>query len=430
MNPSDPGHRIDDVVRQMRPRGHEQAVAVVMSWLGERHAKGWRRAFEEWLTAAGEPDVGDLDEDVLQMLMVNAGEWLLARGEIQARREQRNINQYLLGRDGPYLTPPQREWIAQLASRRLGLWRVTEVIPGVGLTLVDETDADAPPLHIAERSASRTLTPGLLLGARTMDLGEYFELSGAVYPFSKLHEPTLLDAYLAQQDPLEREWVIVRQWLAQHTEPPPLPQLIHSSSGEPILLITDHYQVCDAAALAAALAACADVSGDAVTGWRREVEGADGFVRSLVAMNPGASEDRLELFYQTQKLADDGRPWFEAQAGDAVRFLAREITDPRHVLRQGGAVARDQDAAADPPSSVPAEVFEQLIRRTYARWADEPIPALGSRTPRQAIATPGGLERVKGLLREYEAGEKDMARRDRRAPVSYQFLWDALGIER
>src|SRR3954453_2602614 len=39
----------------------------------------------------------------------------------------------------------------------------------------------------------------------------------------------------------------------------------------------------------------------------------------------------------------------------------------------------------------------------YAHWADEPIQALDGKTPRQAIKTPAGLERVKGLLRRYES---------------------------
>jgi hypothetical protein len=40
------------------------------------------------------------------------------------------------------------------------------------------------------------------------------------------------------------------------------------------------------------------------------------------------------------------------------------------------------------------------------------------------------MERVKGLLRSYEDGEEDMARKQGRRPISYQFLWDALGIAR
>jgi hypothetical protein len=37
---------------------------------------------------------------------------------------------------------------------------------------------------------------------------------------------------------------------------------------------------------------------------------------------------------------------------------------------------------------------------------------------------------VKGLLREYEEGERQQAANQGRPAVSYQFLWDALGIMR
>lgn len=66
----------------------------------------------------------------------------------------------------------------------------------------------------------------------------------------------------------------------------------------------------------------------------------------------------------------------------------------------------------------------------YANWADEPIPALDGRTPRQAIATAAGIERVKGLLRSYEDGEARSALQQGRSEFSYQFLWDALGLTR
>ena len=49
-----------------------------------------------------------------------------------------------------------------------------------------------------------------------------------------------------------------------------------------------------------------------------------------------------------------------------------------------------------------------------------------SRTPRQAIQSVSGLERVKSLLRSYEDGEAQQGRRE----ISYQFLWDALGLRR
>ena len=75
-----------------------------------------------------------------------------------------------------------------------------------------------------------------------------------------------------------------------------------------------------------------------------------------------------------------------------------------------------------------AAVVEQAMRGLYANWADEPIPALSGQTPRRAMATPAGLERVKGLIRSYEAGEVQMAQQQGRSAISFDFLWQALGL--
>ena len=48
----------------------------------------------------------------------------------------------------------------------------------------------------------------------------------------------------------------------------------------------------------------------------------------------------------------------------------------------------------------------------------------------EAMLFGGLLERVKGLLRGYEASEAQHARRDGRRTISYAFLWEALGIAR
>ena len=443
-------------IQALRPDEHKGAARLAITWLEERHRKGWRNAFKEllddWLpegTEAGE----QLDEDGLSMVSTNVNEWLIARGEIQARGGQRDINAYLLSSDGPFLTPGQRDWIAQLGARPLRLYRVTDVRQGEGLTLIDELDAQAEPQQVREVTGSRTAKPGMLLGARLMQIvgigGEvHQELSGATYPFAKLREAAVLEQVkqvLAgatklklhkqnQRDLFEAE--IARAWIRQWFEPAPLPQIRDASTGEPFLLVTDHYQVLDAAALAAALDTQADVSGDAQQGWDRMSVGADGLQRSLSAINPGRTAKRIELFHRTQRLADDGRLWFEALAGAAVKHLTREIADPVGSLSKVDAkkpapAPRGNKSRA--PGLAPEEMtqaFGDYIHRHYANWADEVIPALGGLTPRQAIPTPRGLERVKGLLREYEEGERQQSSAQGRPAVSYQFLWDALGISK
>ena len=95
----------------------------------------------------------------------------------------------------------------------------------------------------------------------------------------------------------------------------------------------------------------------------------------------------------------------------------------------GGSVSSATHVPNLPPEAL-AEAVEQALRRIYANWSDEPIPALGGKTPRQALATATGRERVRGLLRSYEAGEKVQAAQQGRREISYEFLWDALGLER
>ena len=85
----------------------------------------------------------------------------------------------------------------------------------------------------------------------------------------------------------------------------------------------------------------------------------------------------------------------------AVQFVSREVTDPKGALRSRSASQRAQPAAggSDLPPEAMADLIETALRRMYAKWPDDPIPALADKTPRQAINTPAGLERVEGLIR-------------------------------
>ena len=421
---------------------HDSATTLAIDWLTGRHRKGFKTALDsllaEWWPEDSPRKHRQLDAEVLGALQINLTEWLLAEGDILVKGERVLIFDLLLGPDGPRLTAGQRAWLAQMARRPLLLYTVTDVRRGQGMTLCDAIDAQAAPVEVQERSGSQSAHPGLLIGVRVMHRASHAELSGAIYPFSMLAQPAVLAAVRAVDSsglhPANlsrlRSQAIARAWIRQFVMPPELPRMVDASSGDPMLLITDHYRVLDAAALAQVLAGCADVSGDAGAGWCLEQPLVDGGWRVLAAINPGRRPDCIELFCRTQALADAGRAWLERVAGSAVLHLTREITDPHAVV---AAAPRDGPAPAAhsgvPPDQLSA-VIEQTVRRTYARWADAPIPLLDGQTPRQAMGTAAGLERVKGLLRSYESGEADMASRDGRPAVSYQFLWDALEMTR
>jgi hypothetical protein len=124
----------------------------------------------------------------------------------------------------------------------------------------------------------------------------------------------------------------------------------------------------------------------------------------------------------------EGRPWHEALAGPAMVFRSREISDPNGMLSRTQP-GKEETAVRDEMSpEVIGEVIEKHIRHLYADWADQPLPALDGKTQREAIQTPDGLEQVKFLLHTYEHGESRQAKAQQRPAVSYDFLWQELGI--
>ena len=74
------------------------------------------------------------------------------------------------------------------------------------------------------------------------------------------------------------------------------------------------------------------------------------------------------------------------------------------------------------------EIVIQGIQEMYVDWADEPLPYLNDKTPREVIQTPKGLEQVKYLLHAYEHSDPEQANAQHRDPVLFAFLWQSLGI--
>ena len=98
-------------------------------------------------------------------------------------------------------------------------------------------------------------------------------------------------------------------------------------------------------------------------------------------------------------------------AGAAVQHLTREITDPAgHSPGRGGSDIGPHAAillhsTPDLPPEVVRRPSSKCSHRHYANWADETIPVwMDARRVRPS--PPRRVWRVKGLLREYEEGER------------------------
>ena len=86
------------------------------------------------------------------------------------------------------------------------------------------------------------------------------------------------------------------------------------------------------------------------------------------------------------------------------------------LLRRGWRKEKKPSKAGggEPPEPLPAEILQQMKATFYEDWLDEPIPALGGKTPRAAARTKKGREQLDVLLRHIE-------NREARLPVGERF---------
>lgn len=426
------------------PSGHEKAIERALGWLMTKHRPAMMEALEyEIFGELSEEDteaLQALDPDTLQGIEINIMEWLMAEGEISVRDKPKRVAACLLGPGGPLLTVDERAFITQLTTQPLRLYVVTDTVPGQCITLCDALDGRKRPITVREKAGSQTLQAGTYLGCRVLAFEDHYELSGAVHVFSPFMGPeTVTFLKRARKEfkgsPVELDsltgLMLQRTWLDQFISPMPTPTVTDAYSGETVLLITDHYRVEDWDKLAKILARQKDVAGDQTSGWTRFIDCEDGERRTLVDILVEPATSRLSLFYKTRGYEEKGRAWFDALAGKSVVYLIQDVSDPTVPLKTDPASGQPpkNPQSDDLPPEVVTDVISQAIHRIYADWADEPMPALNGKTPRQALKTPTGAERVKGLIRSYEAAEKNQAMQQGRLVVPFDFLWEQIGLK-
>ncbi|GIK74536.1 MAG: hypothetical protein BroJett021_35240 [Chloroflexota bacterium] len=165
--------------------------------------------------------------------------------------------------------------------------------------------------------------------------------------------------------------------------------------------------------------------------WSQDTGGVRKHVAASITADP--SQRTLELFTETTALSENQQKWFESAAGNSVHFLRAEQKTATEIMQEATEeeyqelIKNNQEQI---PPALATEIFQSVVLETYRDWADKPIPMLDNRSPREVCATAHGKERVRGVLELYEANEREMARRMNRPIISYQFLWDQVGLTR
>jgi hypothetical protein len=294
---------------------------------------------------------------------------------------------------------------------------------------------DQPPIQIREKSATAFLVPWDTLGARLVWQDDSFVMSGAVYPMAR---KTALDCLEEIKRDIEHEegdpWLeryittstIIGYWLDSILETKPLPELVDASTGDKILLTTDHYRVTNGEQLERILEEQDDVDGDHEKGWNWFVELEDGRCRSRASFTQ-KGRDSLEVYCRTPKLADEARDWLENIAGSVIAHKTREVVDPRSEKARDAAKPLPEP---DIPKDMQRQIIHQYLAKHYETWPEIPLPALEGKSPLEAVKIKRLLPAVIELLKSIDQLEQRRVNQTGGEPFDVSFLWERLGLKR
>ncbi|GBR06822.1 hypothetical protein AOE01nite_33570 [Acetobacter oeni] len=138
---------------------------------------------------------------------------------------------------------------------------------------------------------------------------------------------------------------------------------------------------------------------------------------------------QLRLQVNSGARAERGRAMLQAVLDTLVGAPLTQIMTPVQAMeeREHGGRAASPDLQIPPEEE--ARIIGQMLERHYRQVLDEPVPALGNVTPREAARTASGCKKVAAWLKDIE-NTTARTRKNDGAGVAYDFgwMWHELGI--
>jgi len=196
--------------------------------------------------------------------------------------------------------------------------------------------------------------------------------------------------------------VALARWIAMPVPPP----VLQNTEGEPLALIKATYRLPDADGAAAALGRKLRDEGEGRFAEMYEGHGREWIRGSIAIAGDIATIDtnsvkRAARLERILLRAAPGAKLIKREESGIDELLAEAHSNPRRAKPSA-----DEEFLAHSPEV--AAAMAEAMRDFEKQWLDEPIPALGGLTPRQAATD-------KAMPRELDALLKDMEWSDRRA---------------
>jgi hypothetical protein len=364
--------------------------------------------------------------------------WHMSPDDSGATVAQRYFRQF------PKQSQDWQSWHEAQHRSWLGVWEMREVNPGRGAHLTELLTREER--YVYERQGSQQWQSYLGCLARVVDLDQGLSVVAGFFPImlpSRAAE-TVRQKFLDDSFPRRRKlkpadlragetcYRLTNYWngatLAWYRRPQPT---LVNHDGDPVEWCTDCFAFApearpDLLERLGALGPVLDDGAEASITLSRAPRAQNALLDTVTVGTIRVQQSQGQAQANSVKRADDLRARLVACAGDLLRFLRREQKGMDQLMKE------PRPGETGPETALPQELqgaldehLRQLRQQHMNRWVDLPVPALGGKTPRQAILHPEGRKELQLLLKEF-------AQREARTPtsqrISLEYLHKELGF--
>lgn len=252
------------------------------------------------------------------------------------------------------------------------VWEIESVTPDSGFRARDLRTGDRA--DVRERMGSRSLKPGMLVCTRIVPAGDTMQCFGGIEIVSMQERDWLLELFDREYESGE----LIAALSAKFAPP-----TLQNTEGEPLMQCEAVIHPSDPQQFAAALDEHYERDGDGEP-WLEHV-----ITHGMRRIRAFIRRDGETFTVEANSTARYERVIAVLRSIDpAVQIVSEKRTTAKAMLAKAHAAEPPSGEALDPADPDVAAVLHHIVRRHETAWLDEPVPALGNVTPRQAADDP------------------------------------------
>lgn len=358
-------------------------------------------------------------------------------GEIElSGPSDRTVAELYAQKRGPRLDQYERRFIDAVNRKPYSFYEVLEVEPGRRIFLQDILSGSR--ITVQERAGSQHLKPSDIVFGRVAVIDGIGMIVGlSPYVISPGYKPGIIEfrgrmkkEVLTISDEVLNDWDFeIRELFFEIDRALFAAPRMCNTDGDPLEFHKIVYEIDSAeTAFEKLVSLCvtrksgelreeAEIDADgrirrAEITWERKGHKAGPGLSSTILGRLVIDGSRLTAEVNSAQRAKTIRARIESRLGPGTRFKVEEIGNlekmmaDEKLMSRAAARSTEHDALMQNPEV--RRHMADMIRNHWENWVDMKIPALGGKTPREAVLTSDGIEAVEALLAQAEhSGEND-----------------------